>query len=135
MPSSGGRLVIAVVALLSTIGAYWFTFQPTRPLGSIPVFIWVSDIIIAGGALMLGRELSSQIERTDRLVTFALQLVSLLCLATIGIGAGYLADPDWWDYGVTRVYYFFALAPGVLLISLSHAGALLLARIRATPSG
>lgn len=99
------------------------------------MFIWVSDVIIAVGALTLGRELSSRIERPDRLTTFVLQLGSLLCLATIGIGTGYLADPDWWDYGVTRVYYFFALTPGVLLISLTHVGALLLARIRGTPSG
>jgi hypothetical protein len=130
MPSSIVRLTIAAVALASNVAAYWFTFQPSRPLGPIPIFVLLSSLIIAVGGLLLGRELSHQTGRTDRLATAILQLASLLCFATIGIGTGHLADPDWWDFGVTRVYYFAALAPGVLLVAVSHLGSLIRTKLR-----
>lgn len=134
MPSSTRRLAIAAVSLIGTIAAYWFTFQPSRPFGPIPILIFLSCVLIAVGGLMLGRELGHRTGRTDRVTTAFFQVASLLCFATIGIGTGYLADPDWWDVGLVRVYYFLATAPGVLLVAVTHLGSLVRTKLRDSPT-
>lgn len=106
--------------MVANMSAFYISLQPERPLGPLPIFVWLSDVLVGFAALYLGHEVTQRTSRTDQLSLLVAQLGCIGFMLTFGMLAGYIADPDWWESSVILTLYFQAYMIGTPILVVYH---------------